>query len=233
MTEKDILARGCGKLIITIVRRELGNRIVSMTKAGGARGGTVLPARGTSTNVLERLFGIGGSQREIVFTLVGDEDAPSVMNALRACGDTAGKNGGGYAVLIDVAHILRRGGDSLWSDSSERSEHMKRHGQHVVICVIVNRGCADEIMSAAYAAGASSGAILNARGTASEKDVEFLGVPLFPEKEILFILVRTELVGTIYEALRKNRCLCRPGGGIAFTVQTEEVVSLGKMADRG
>ncbi len=240
MTDAEILACGGGKLIISIVRKHLGDRIVSMTKAGGARGGTVLPARGTSSSAFERMLAIGDYHQEVVFTLVRDEDAPSVMNALRACEKKNGKNGAGYAVQIDVSQVLARGG--AWLRDSEahpsegaaplrRSEPMGRNAQHVVISVIVNRGCADDIMSVAYKAGASAGTVLNARGTASEKDVEFLGIPLFPEKEILFILVRTELVETIFETLRKNRCLCQPGGGIAFTIRTEEVVSLGKLTD--
>ena len=217
----------CGKLLLTVVGRRMGERVVALTKAAGAKGGTVLPGRVKSDGRLERLLEIDDGPEDVIFTLASDEDAPRIMEALGACEEKSGKKRHGFAVQMDVPRILKQGAPSFTGDALQRRIEMEEANE-VLVCVIVNRGCADDIMATAREAGAGPGVILNGRGTANAKDVEFLGIPLFPEKEILFILARPEQADPLLETLRKNPSLTKPGGGIAFTVTTEKTVLLGK-----
>ena len=79
---------------------------------------------------------------------------------------------------------------------------MKKDAERVMICVIANWGCADDLMEIARKA-AQRGTILKARGTASEEDVKFLSIPLFPEKEILLVVAERIRSSAILEALRR------------------------------
>lgn len=227
MRGNEINARG--KLLVTVVRRSCGEKVVALTKAAGARGGTVLPCRGKSDARLDRLLGADDSLEDVIFTLVSDEDAPKIMNVLRAYEEKTGKHWQGFVVQVDIPAVLKQGTDYFAGGAPQRSEDMREEAKEYVVCVIVNRGCADDIMAAAGKAGAGGGVILNGRGTAGEKDVEFLGIPLFPEKEILFILARPEQVDSILAAFKSEPCLTQPGGGIAFVVEAEKLIRLGKI----
>ena len=231
MTSTD--AGGCrrssGKLIMTVVRRSRGERIVALTKAAGARGGTVIPARGKSEGRIERLLELDDAPEDVIFTLASDDEAPSIMDALREYEDRTGRRRHGFVVQVDVPLVLKQGAGSFSGGAPRGSDGMRSHHKDAVVCVIVNRGCADDIMAAAREEGAGPGVILNGRGTARAKDVEFLGIPLFPEKEVLFILARRERVDSLMDALGRNPCLSRPGGGIAFAVPAENLITLGKI----
>ena len=83
-------------------------------------------------------------------------------------------------------------------------------------------------MAAARKAGARGGTIMHARGTGKEEDVQFFGIQLVPEKEILVVLVETNTAETILEAVKSVPCLSRPGSGIAYCTPVEQHIVLGK-----
>ena len=97
-----------------------------------------------------------------------------------------------------------------------------------LITLIVNAGFADDVMAAARRAGATGGTIFNARGTGTEEDVKFFGIALVPEKEMLLIVAAKDRVETILQAVNATPRLCEPGGGIAFAMDVERFVVLGK-----
>ncbi len=227
MTKNSEMHGSCGKLLLTIVREGLGDRVVGITREAGAKGGTLVLGRGRSENPIIGFFCVGDFREEIVLTLVRGENVTPVMNGLRAFGGDTGKQRQGMVLQIDVSQILHRAGKgSATCDLLERSGPMEKKTGQVMISVIVNRGCADDIMSVARKAGATGGTILNARGTAGEKDVKFLGIPLFPEKEILLILAESARSATIFNALKECDCITQPGGGIAFSTAVEDFVWL-------
>ncbi len=216
-----------GKLILCIVREGHGDRIVAFTRDAGARGGTIVLGKGKSDSALADFFCIGDFGEEVVLTLVQGEEVAPVMNALRIHGRDAVKGSRGMGLLLDVSGIVHRlGKGSTAREIVERRKAVKEDEGMVMICVIVNGGCADDIMAIARKAGAMGGTILKARGTASEEDVKFLGIPLFPEKEILLVVAERNKSSAIMETLGESDCLTRPGGGIAFSVDVEELIFL-------
>ncbi|HCL79355.1 MAG TPA: hypothetical protein DIC53_05230 [Synergistaceae bacterium] len=228
MTDSERTAQGCGKLLLAIVRRERGDQVVEITRHAGARGGTVALGRGESDNPLMEFLSIGDFEEDVVLTLTSDDQAPAIMAALRAYEDKTGKHKTGVVMQLDVSHVLHHTTGVARCGATERSEPMKRKTDKVLISVIVNRGFADDVMAEARKAGARGGTIMNARGTASEKDVRFLGFPLFPEKEILLILADRDKQDAVLEAVRSSECISQPGGGIAFTMAVEDSFLLGE-----
>ena len=218
----------CGKLILSIVREGHGERVVAVTREAGARGATIVPGKGKTDNTLADFFCIGDHREEVVITLVnGDEVAP-VVKALKAHGRDAMRGCRGMGILLDVTRIIHHAGKgSAACEVAGRRVTVKKDAERVMICVIANWGCADDLMEIARKAGATGGTILKARGTACEEDVKFLGIPLFPEKEILLVVAERSRSSAILEALEKSDCLLRPGGGIAFSVEVEEFIYLG------
>ena len=86
--------------------------------------------------------------------------------------------------------------------------------KHDLILTIVNRGFADEVMSAAKAAGAFGGTVVNARGTGTHELQHFFGAIIQPEKELVLILTERE------------KRLSKEGMGICFSLPVDGVAGI-------
>jgi nitrogen regulatory protein PII len=74
-----------------------------------------------------------------------------------------------------------------------------------LITCIIARGEADKVMSVARQAGARGGTILPARGTGTEDDRKFLGIPMMlAEKEVLLIVANCDQLPAIVDAIRNK-----------------------------
>ncbi len=98
--------------------------------------------------------------------------------------------------------------------------------QHEVIFCIVNSGYSDAVMDAAKKVGARGGTIINARGTAGKEAETFFHITVQPEKEMVMILVSSDIKEAVLHALYKEVGLDSAGQGIAFAVPVDAVVGL-------
>ena len=98
--------------------------------------------------------------------------------------------------------------------------------EHEMILCIVNSGFSGEVMDAARACGAGGGTVLHARGTASPEAESFFKITIQPEKEMVMILVPSEIKDDVLHALYQKVGLQTPGQGIAFALPVDGVVGL-------
>lgn len=98
--------------------------------------------------------------------------------------------------------------------------------KHEVILCIVNAGFSEAVMDAARQFGARGGTVLHARGTANVEAEKIFNISIQPEKEVVMILVESEIRDDILHSLYKNVGLQTAGGGIAFSLPVEDVVGL-------
>ena len=98
--------------------------------------------------------------------------------------------------------------------------------KHEVIFCIVNAGFSDLVMDAAKKFGARGGTVIHARGTANSEAEKLYQITVQPEKEIVMILVSTEIKNDILHALYKAVGLNTPGQGIAFSMPVDAAVGL-------
>ena len=101
----------------------------------------------------------------------------------------------------------------------------------LIIC-IVNKGFNEQVMDAARECGARGGTVINARGTASEDLVSKFDFQITPEKEVVLLLVSSDIKEDVLHALYQKVGLNSPGQGIAFTLPVDEVVGIGKTAPK-
>ncbi len=190
--------------MIAIVGHGQSGRFMKIAKEAGSTGGSVIPAKGTASNTLLRVLGLGDKSKDMVIMVSDDEHAHAIVDDVRADGRIQGV----------VALLGSKGEDGMAT-------------KWKMITIIVNVGYADDIMDAARRAGAGGGTITHARGTASPEDVRFLGVPLVPEKEMIMILCESEKTDTIVNAISSLECLDEPGIGILYTQGVSDFMNLG------
>ena len=189
-------------LLVAIVNRGHAERFFAIAREKGARGGTIIPAKGTATNSILAALGLGDTSKEIVLILLDEELAHNIMNSVKK----EDKIQGVVALLGQEENNM----DNKWK----------------MITVIVNTGYADDIMDAARKAGATGGTVTHARGTGTAEDAHFLGVTIVPEKEMIMILAESDKAQAIVEAISSLKCLEEPGIGIIYTQDVKEFKNL-------
>jgi len=218
------------KLLISFMDRRRGDHLVDISKAAGARGGTIAPGRAMADSKLLQMLSLADIDQDVVFTVMGQE-TDQVLAAVVEAARREPKKLGGLAILLDVSGMLFRvPGQDLEEDSESDSD---MQSGYKLINVIVNHGYADDVMAAARKAGAKGGTILTARGTGTEEDVKFFGICLVPEKEMLMIIAETETVPEILKAINNVPHISQPGGGVVFHINVERFLPLGKAAGEG
>ena len=215
-----------GKLLISIVQRKLGNALVNTTKDAGAKGGTILFGKGVADNAILHALGLGDSDKDIVFTLLKNDESEPVLEALTHFREKKHIISG-IAMLIDVPDMLTHFTSDKKGETHMAETHIKDKGSNTLIVSIVNKGFADEIMDAVRKEGATGGTIINGSGTGKEEDVRFFGVQLVPEKELLFVVVEKEKAQHILKTIQSIPSLAEPGTGIAFCIDVEKFITLG------
>lgn len=100
--------------------------------------------------------------------------------------------------------------------------------QYELIVCIVNVGFSDAVMDAATKAGAKGGTVINARGTANKEAESLFKIKIQPEKEMVMIIVPSELRNDVLRAIYTAVGLNSPGQGIAFALPVDNVVGLAK-----
>ena len=101
------------------------------------------------------------------------------------------------------------------------------NGYEMILCV-VNAGYSELVMDAAREEGARGGTVIHARGTANKEAEQFFHIAIQPDKEIVIILVSSEIKDNVLHAIYKNAGLKSEGMGIAFSLPVDEVVGISK-----
>ena len=94
------------------------------------------------------------------------------------------------------------------------------------VLTIVNNGFSEVAMDAAKACGARGGTVLHGRGTISKEAEKFFNISIQPEKEIVMILAKEELIDNILKGLYTAIGTSTPAQGITFALPVDEVVGI-------
>lgn len=94
-----------------------------------------------------------------------------------------------------------------------------------LITCIVQRGVADEIVSAAIAAGAQGATIYYARGSGVRERLGLLGLAVEVEKEIISIVVANDQRDRVMERMYFAGKLDTPGMGLIYVTPLEKMAT--------
>lgn len=93
-------------LIITVVRKGWGDKVLEASMKAGAEGGTVLMGRGTGVHEQQKLLGIPiEPEKEIVLSVVYRDKSEAILQEIiQDCG--LGKPGTGIAFVVPVEEVV-------------------------------------------------------------------------------------------------------------------------------
>ena len=100
-----------------------------------------------------------------------------------------------------------------------------------LIVVISQQGYTDVIMDAARGAGAYGGTIIHAKGTAGEVANKFMGVTIADEKEIVYIVSKSNEKNAIMKAIMEQAGLNSKAKAICFSLPVSDTAGLRLLED--
>ncbi len=201
--------------IFTITNHGMGERLAAVSRAAGARGGTIMVGHGSANSALLRMLAIGDVEKDVLVTLVTADEKDAVYNAIT---DNS------------LVHARKHAGISYCIKLGD--EPVNTNTQYELITVISNRGYAEDVMAAARKAGARGGTIIHARGTGKPEDGKFFGITIVPEKETVLILAERSNSDAVKDAISTLPCLSTPGIGIMYCTPVSEFRLLGKTVSK-
>ena len=214
------------KLLVSIVPHNSGELISNAAKSAGAGGGTIAMGRGTASNGVLQLLGLGDTSKDIIYIILEEEKCEAARAAIISASEA--KKHFGVMFTLEVGSFVKAGNIKENEVSETKGGRSMAAGTYQMINIIVNKGYAEDAMEAARKAGAGGGTIIGARGTAREGDAAFFGMKIVPEKEMLMILVPAEKKADIVAAITALPCFAEAGSGIVFCNEAQDFTVLGK-----
>lgn len=184
--------------------------------------------RGTAADDILNTFGFEASEKAVLFAMVTSEEWKAVKGGLekQLKIDIPGT---GISFVVPLSSI---GGKKQLQFMTEGrdfhigEESILKETKHELLIVIANQGYAELIMEAARGAGAAGGTVIHAKGTGMKKYEHFLGVSLASEKEMLFIVAKSEDKNHIMGAVMKQAGLDSKAKGIVFSLPVTDIAGM-------
>ena len=102
---------------------------------------------------------------------------------------------------------------------------------HELLLVIANHGYSELVMGAAREAGATGGTVVHAKGAGMESAEKFFGITLAAEKEMIFIVVRSEIRNAVMSAIMRDAGMETKVKSICFSLPVTDTAGLRLIED--
>ena len=142
--------------------------------------------------------------------------------------------GEGIAFVVPLSRINKKKTLQFLTGNQNfqiEEESALKDTMHELIVVIANQGYTELAMDAARGAGAYGGTVIHAKGTGMEQAEKFMGVSLASEKEIIFIVAKSEQKNDIMKAVMEQAGLQSKAKSIVFSLPVTDTAGLRLMEE--
>ena len=113
----------------------------------------------------------------------------------------------------------------------KEEESTLKETKYELLVAIANQGYTELVMDAARQVHAAGGTVIHAKGTGTEKAEKFLGVTLVAEKEMVFIVVKSEQKNEIMKAIMEKAGLESKAKAIVFSLPVSATAGMRLMEE--
>ncbi len=220
-------------LMTTIVDRKDVDKYLNLYRENDLHVTYLTLGFGTVANEILDYLGLDSSEKAVAFSVLEEQTWVIIKKQLekKLRIDAAGS---GIAFIIPLSSV---GGKKTLQfllgsqDYQKEEESTLKNTIHDLIVVIAEQGYTNMIMDAARAAGAYGGTVVHAKGTGMEAAEKFMGVSLAAEKEMVFIVTKTEQKNAIMQAIMKDAGLDSKAKSILFSLPVTDTAGLRLIED--
>lgn len=220
-------------MMTTIVDRKIAHRYTELYQENDLNVAFLSLGYGTVSNEIMDYLGLESNEKAVAFSVVKESTWISVKKQLEKKLQIDAP-GGGIAFTIPLSSI---GGKKALQFLIESEDYQKEEEStlkntiHDLIVVIAEQGHTDLIMDAARGAGAYGGTVIHAKGTGMEAAEKFMGVSIAAEKELVFIVTKSEEKNKIMQAIMAEAGLDSKAKAICFSLPVTDTAGLRLLED--
>lgn len=199
-----------------IISEHQANLFIDIIKEKNLYDGIVFLAKGTVKNSFLNLIGLKNQKMRLIDVLIERDKSKEIIDYTAEKLKLNEPNHG-------IAYLTSR---RMVKDEKGESNALNTIGEKTMfkkITVIVNRGMADDVMDVARESGARGGTILHGKGTGTKNAAKLFGMEVEPEKELVLIIVPTEIEEKVVKNLYDNLEMQNSGNGILFVEDITDV----------
>ncbi len=217
----------------TIVDRKIINKYLDLYQENNMNVMFHALGFGTATNEILDYLGMDSSEKAVSFSVLEESAWINIKKQLEKKLKIDAP-GGGIAFIIPLSSI---GGKKTLQFLLESQDYQKeeestlQNTAHELIVVIAEQGYTELIMEAARSAGAYGGTIIHAKGTGMKAADKFMGVSLATEKEVLYIVTKTEQKNAIMKAIMEKAGLNSKAKAVTFSLPVTDTAGLRLVED--
>ena len=173
-------------------------------------------AQGTATSETLNYFGLEVTEKMVAMAVVSDDTWKQIRRELedRFQIDVPGT---GIAFLVPLSSV---GGKKAFRFLTDGQIYEKEEES------VMKNTKYEDVMDAARAEGAGGGTVIHARGTGLEKAEKFLGVSIADEKEMIFIVAKSEQKNKIMKSIMENAGLESRARSVVFSLPVTDTAGL-------
>ena len=221
-------------LMTTIADRKRLPDFMSVYEEHKLRVNMVALGRGTATDETMDLLGLDSSEKAVCFSFVTDTLWLTVKKVLerRIRIDVPGV---GIAFTVPLSSVGGRRELTFLTedqDFSKEEESVLKETEHQLLIAVANQGYNQAVMDAARLAGAAGGTVIHAKGTGMERAERFFGFSLASEKDVIFIVSRTEGKNAIMKSIMEQAGPATKAGAIVFSLPVTDTAGLRLLEDQ-
>ncbi len=220
-------------LMTTIVDRKDVTKYIDLFKENNTNVMHLTLGFGTAANEVMDYLGLESREKAVAFAVVLEDSWMDIKKQLERKLKIDAP-GGGISFVTPLSSV---GGKKtlnylIENENYQKEEESKlKNTKHELIIVISEQGYTELVMDAAKGAGAYGGTVIHAKGTGQAAAEKFLGVTIAAEKEILFIVTKTEQKNSIMQAIMKDAGLDSKAKSIVFSVPVTDTAGLRLIED--
>lgn len=220
-------------LMTTITDRKAADKYFSLFQENGLHVIFGTLGYGTATNDVLDYLGLEKNEKAVTYSVVEEETWIQVKKELEKKLKIDAP-GGGISFITPLSSI---GGKKTLQFLIEKQDYQKseettlKDTTHELIIVIAEQGYTGMIMDAARAAGAYGGTVIHAKGTGMELAEKFMHMQLAAEKEIIYIVTKTEQKNPIMQAIMEHAGAGTKAKAITFSLPVTATAGLRLIED--
>ena len=220
-------------LMTTITDRKVSDKYFNLFQENGLHVIFGTLGYGTATNDVLDYLGLEKNEKAVTYSVVEEETWIKVKKELEKKLKIDAP-GGGISFITPLSSI---GGKRTLQFLIEKENYQKegettlKDTTHELIIVIAEQGYTGMIMDAARAAGAYGGTVIHAKGTGMELAEKFMHMQLAAEKEIIYIVTKTEQKNPIMQAIMENAGANTKAKAITFSLPVTATAGLRLVED--
>jgi hypothetical protein len=188
---------------------------------------------GTAPSEIMDILGLGSTEKDILLTFLPKQFSDDILLKLRKELRLGSANSGiAFTIPLTGANSfvikrLKEVSEEYASRKNERKvENTMTDSKYVMVAAMVDQGHGEHVMDAARGAGARGGTIIHGRQVGDETAVNFWGISLNDEKEIVLIITDNDSKVDIMQAISRDCGVKSEAKGLVISFPIESVIGI-------